>query len=240
MASVVPTTRPRPGRRFEPIQELALRDAALEACRCLPDAQAGLLVISEMTGPIGVPDFVAVVGDPGALNKRCCSSIPPLLNEVDAGVVAVSSDRVGRSERALAERLGWPESTVARRLPSLLRVGAMIEVKPGRYVRAPELRPLGKLFAVEAKVRDANRALRQARCYNVWADGYVLIMGPLSPGVRTRLCSEVRTDRAGLVVGGRWYARPRPRVGGAARQLWAAEHVVAALRGGRYQPSSVA
>src|ERR687883_1580645 len=37
--------------------------SAMRAIESLPAAQQGLLVVSEMTTPYGVPDFVAVVGD---------------------------------------------------------------------------------------------------------------------------------------------------------------------------------
>lgn len=230
------SSRPRAGRRFQPSHELALLGPAVEACGALPGAHRGLTVIREMAGPFGIPDFTALVGPPSLLAARIALDIPPLLHQLDAGVVAVTHPRQGRSVTALARLLGWPEETVQRRIGDLVRQGALHEARPGRFVRPPELGPLGRLYAVEAKVREWGRAVRQGRTYSVWADTYVLVMGPLAERALQPLLKQVANDRAGLVVQGRWLARPAIHPLPAAQRLWAAEHVVAALRSG-YQPS---
>ena len=118
-----------------------------------------------------------------------------------------------------------------RRVGQLARVGALRELNPGRFVRPAELRPLGRLYAVEAKVSEWARALHQGRTYSVWADAYVLVMGPLSGRVLQPLREQVKKDRGGLVVDRRWVTRPSVHALPVSRRLWAAEHVVAALRG---------
>ena len=59
---------------------------------------------------------------------------------------------------------------MTRRLPSVVRNGALREVAPERYVRPAALQPVGAIFAVETKLNDWRRALAQCRTYHTWAD----------------------------------------------------------------------
>ncbi len=224
------TSRPRHGRRFEPTHELELLPDALNACRALPAAHKGLTIVAEMTGPIGIPDLTALVGSDELLAARLASPIRPLLHEVDAAVVGVAHPRMARTAEQFAAALGWPEETVRRRLVPLTRSGALLGVAGDRFRRDSALQPLGRVYAVEAKVRDWRRALQQARSYSTWADSYVLVMGALSQAPLEQLTAEVANDRAGLVVNGRWVRRPTVHKLSPGRRLWTAEHVVAALR----------
>jgi hypothetical protein len=88
---------------------------------------------------------------------------------------------------------------------------------------------IGRIYAIEAKVRDWSGALRQVRSYGVWADAYVLVMGELSPKITGHLRDEVENDRGGLVVNGKWLRRPVLGHHSNARRLWASEHVVSAM-----------
>ena len=189
-----------------------------------------MTVIAEMTGPWGIPDLTALVGPESKLTARMALPIPPLLHEVDAGVVSVAHPRASRSLSQLAAAVGWPEETVHRRVGALTRTGALIRTNTGRYVRPAPLEPLGRLYAVEAKVRDWRKALRQVRSYRVWADSYVLVMGEVSAKALDELLSEVAADNGGLVVNGTWLRRPSVRRLPSAKRLWASEHVVAALQ----------
>jgi len=241
MASVAvfETSRPRPGRRFDPTHELALLNSAMMAAGQLPGARRGVIIVPEMTGPYGIPDLTALVGDPAALAARLELAVPPLLHEVDAGVVAVAHVKRPSTPRDLSISLGWPEETVVRRLPSLVRAGALCEVRSNGFVRPRALAPLGRLYAIEAKVRDWRRGVRQARTYGVWADSYVLIMGELALSAVRELTEEVRGDSGGLVVQGRWVRRPGVRAVPLKRRLWATEHLVAAIQDDPHQPSPV-
>lgn len=225
------SSRQRPGRRFEPTHELVLHDLAVELSRDLRDASKGLLLIRELAGPIGVPDVTALVGDQGPLEARLALDVPPLVNEIDAAIAAVTYAQKPRSAKAIARVLTWPEETVNRRLPGLLRSGALLPASTGTYTRPEELVPVGQVVAIEAKVKDWRRALAQARSYSVWADNYVLVLGPLAARTIDRLHAEVTTDQGGLVVDGRWVARPRRRKLGRANRMWASEHLIAALVG---------
>jgi hypothetical protein len=231
------TSRPRAGRRFEPVQELELLRTAREVATWLPGAQSGALVISEMTGPIGIPDLTVLVGADSKLDERLAIDIPPLLNQIDAGVVAMLSPSRTASLEEVADRLGWPIATLSRRLPGLLKNGAVARTSTGRLVRHPAMQVLGRTYAIEAKVRERRRALVQARSYASWADSYVLVMGSLRQDVTEDLSVQVLGDGGGLVVDGKRLVRPRIHRLPLGRRLWATEHVVAALVG--YQPSPV-
>jgi hypothetical protein len=201
-ARVLATMRPRAGRRFEPVHEVELEPDALNAARSLPGAHRGLVVLRELTGPYGVPDLVAVVGPPALLRQRRRLRVPPLLNQVDAGVVAAASPRAARRPPTLARRVGWPEESVRRRLPGLVKSGALIPSGRESYVRPSALQPVGRLYAIETKVKDWRRALRQARTYALWCDSYVLVMPSLSSSSRSALLAEVAEDGAGLIIDG--------------------------------------
>lgn len=223
------SARDKGGRRFQPVKEQALEDAALQACASLPGAAAGLLVVREVVGPFGIPDLVAIVGDPDAVAQRRKLRVPPLLNEIDAGIVGAAASRAPRRISTLAARLGWPVETVTRRIPDLLRSGALLETSPGVMVRPPALRPIGRIYAVETKISDWKRAVRQGRTYQVWCDAYIVVMESLGASSLEGLLGEATEDGAGVVTGDRWRARPKTRRRPTSRRLWGSEHVVAAL-----------
>lgn len=220
--------RPRAGRRFLPVAEKELRADALRAARGLPGAHRHFTVFEEVAGPFGIPDFLVVIGMKSMLMRRAALSVPPLLNEVDAGIVAVASARRGVTTDTLAGRLGWAPDTVDRRLPGLLRSGALTDLGGGRYVRPAALVPIGRLVAIETKVRDFRRALRQARTYALWCDNYVIVMPSITEASVDTAVQSVADDRGGLVVAGRWVQRPGSRRLPPQARLWGSEHVVAA------------
>lgn len=237
IVSEIETSLPRAGRRFEPIQELELHDAARAAARSLPGASRGVLVVPEFAGPLGVPDFTAYVGPVEWLRERQLLEVPPIVSEVDAAILAVAHVRRPSTVEDLADALGWPESVIAGRMRRLVAVGALEEDRPGLYVRRSAIEPAGRLWAIEAKVGDWQKALQQGRTYSVWADGYVLVMGAMSKRSTAALLEEVRRDRAGLVVDGRWLARPRLVAPSERHRLQAAELFAAATRIGLEAPA---
>ncbi len=238
-AFVVDSMRPRPGRRFQPVEELELSDAALEAATSLRGANRGVTVIREMTGPHGIPDLTAIVGDQEPLRRRLRLNVPPLVHRVDAGVVSAASAHFGRSSADLARRLGWPSGTVDRRLPHLIRNGALLPKGTDTFVRPRDLTVVGSIHVVEAKVRDWRRAIRQVRAYATWADSYVLVMGPLGDGPTAELKAATRRDRGGLVIDGLWVARSARTPPPLSHRMWGSEYVVAALEGLPALPSPV-
>lgn len=190
------------------------------------------MVIREMAGPFGVPDFLAVTGPSGLVEARFSLEVPPLLNEIDAGIASAASATVARTSQAFAGRLGWSGATVERRLPHLLRCGALLEQRSGQFVRPASLLPVGRLTAIETKVTNSRRAIRQGRIYRLWCETYVIVMPQISVGSLDELLAAVDADRAGLMIAGRWLRRPRQRRSGRAHAMWGSEHLVAAVVGG--------
>jgi hypothetical protein len=237
ISMVVDTVTPRHGRRFEPLQELALHATAIAASECLPNAKSGLTIVRELVGPIGIPDFTALIGNPARVLQRQRSNVPTLTNEIDAGIVASLNPSAGRSLDWTASQLGWPKSTLQRRVGLLLKMGAVHHVGGERFVRDESLGTLGRIYAVEAKVDDWRSALRQVRTYRVWADSYLLVMGPLTDRVLAQLVPEVAHDRGGLVVDGKWLLRPRLGHVAPARRIQAAEAFAASTIGLSLDPT---
>jgi hypothetical protein len=231
------TIAPRQGRRFEPTHELSLHEAAVAACEALPGSHRGVLIVREMVGPIGIPDLTALVGDTSNVTKRLQLGVPPILNQVDAGIVASLSDNRPRSAETVSATLGWPIETIGRRLPHLMKSGAISGKGVDGFVRPTALCPVGRLYAIEAKMNDRVSAIQQARSYASWADNYVLVMGELGARPLHQLMDDVDHDRGGLVVNGRWMRRPVIAPHSPARRLWASEHLIAALSPSVHQPS---
>lgn len=232
----VQSSRQRHGRRFEPVAEQELHDVVPKLAESVWRGATPILV-AEPPGPFGVPDFVAIREiEPGALRRRIELQVPPLLNQIDAGVVAVASDVRPLRIPTLAKRTGWTVETVVRRLPTLVRTGALIQCGRDTYVRPTDLVAIGDTLAVEVKLRDWRKALRQAHTYSLWCDNYLIVMGDLSDTGLLHLRAQALADRGGLVVNGKWVTRPRRSRPLPTRRLWGSEHLVAALQ--NHQPSS--
>lgn len=227
---ILNSQRLKPGVRFAPSAELDLHAAVAPLARALPAARAGLTLVAEPPGPFGIPDFVGIYGARDRLDARLGLPVPPLLNRIDAGVVAALGAVRPLSIESIARRTGWRPSSIDRRMPGLLRVGAVRPAGSGTYVRPSALVGIGRLLALEVKVRDWRRAVLQGRTYASWCGTYAIVLGRLSPASSDDVVARVRGDGAGLAVGDRWIARPRLTPAGAT-SLWGSEHLVAALRG---------
>lgn len=222
------TLRNRPGHRFLPTVERELDSVMRGLAAKLPGANRGVCVIAEMPGPAGLPDLLAVPVTP-QLKTRVNYDCPPLLVWADVRLVAEASVRRPISLKILAKRLESTEPLIRRRLPRLVKMGALLEVSAGQYVRPNELHPVGRLYAIEAKVDDWSAGLGQALRYGSWADASATVLSRL-PRDHSRAIAQAIDLGVGLALGPRWLVRPRVRQLAAARRLWASEHVVAALR----------
>jgi len=229
------SSRSRPGRLFEAVQEAGLYPAALDAARSLPGASAGVLVVPEMYGPLGVPDFLVMVGGDKILKRRLEAGIPPILGEMDCAVISSLYTARPRSAKAIAASLGWGEDNVVARLQQLKKTGAVSEASAGLFLRHGSLSSGGTLYAIEVKVRDWAQAVRQSRGYRTWANNYVVVLGPIGEQARRAVVAEVAADQAGLFIDGTWIRKPSRRSPEPLRGLMGFEHLVASLEG--YQPS---
>jgi hypothetical protein len=153
--------------------------------------------------------------------------VPPILNPVDASVVAQASDTRPYALGTLAKFTGLAEATIERRLPHLLRSGALLEYSQSTFVRPFALQPLGRLFAVEMKVKDWQKALRQCRRYALWTDTYVLVMERVPGNRLPELRRAISKDRGGFMVAGELLLLPRTRSLPRSRRILASEYFYA-------------
>lgn len=217
------------GRRFPPVAELSLHRQIDGVVRALPGPSGEVILIPEMPSPLGLPDFVALIGAEVWLDERRGNGVAPILSEADCFVLSKLSGRRALSSSSLAMRLGWSNDRVAPILTRLHRAGAVRTSRGGALLLAPGMQPHGTLIAIEAKVKDWNRAVRQGRSYRTWANNYVVLLGDVGHMAAERAREEVATDGAGLVVGSTWLVKPRSRVPSAVRRLLGYEYVLAAL-----------
>lgn len=218
----------RPGRRFAAIEERELYPALRDLASRLPKASGGIVVIAEMTGPTGLPDLVAVPVTP-RLEQRLQLATPPVLSWSDARLAAACSTVRPFSLHTLARRVGEDEGATRRRAQQLVRTGALLSIRSG-YVRASALDPIGRIYALEAKVDDWSAGLGQALRYGSWADASAAVLGKL-PKDHSRAVDQARQLGLGLALGATWLVRPRVRRLAFAKRFWASEHVVAAILG---------
>jgi hypothetical protein len=235
--ATVASRRSLPGRPFAPVAEAVLGPSLLLLASGLPGATThGVVAVTEVPGPFGVADLVALVGRADVTAGRLGCGVPPLLNEADAAIVAtLSATRPLRAE-TIASRLAWSAALVERRLPSLKRLGAVARRGNG-WVSHPALLPLGRMHAFEAKVNDWRRGLSQACTYAAWADSASVVVAR-APRTWAEFDAAIGCDGLGCAVGSSWRRRPRLRQHATERRLWASEHLVAALWTPPHHPSA--
>lgn len=229
---LVDPTSSRGGRRFEAGAERRLYGLANHVAASLQGPKGHALLVAEMPSPLGVPDFVALVGGQCWLNAREAAGVPPVLSEIDCTVLSALSPVRPLSLATLARRLGWDIEQVDRSVGRLLRSGAAVSTSSRTVSCAPGMKPVGSLFAIEAKVKNWQRAVIQGRGYRTWADNYVMILGDTGPKAAERARSAVAADGAGLYTAVGWVVRPRKRSPSLARRTMGFEHLFAALASG--------
>lgn len=197
----------RPGRRFEPTLERLLDDDLVTLSTRLPHASHGLAIVREFPGGRGVADVVAVTGWQEPARRRIALQLPFLLNETDCAVVAALSPNQTRTLPIVAKKLGMSDTQLVRRVRPLVTAG-YIEPSGSGFRRVQALEPIGRAYALEAKVSDWRQGISQALRYSTWCDAaaVVLLKAP-------RDLSEVKARCTllglGLATEGRWIVRPR-------------------------------
>lgn len=197
----------RPGRRFEPTVERLLDDDLVTLSTRLPRASNGLAIVREFPGGRGIADVVAVTGWQEPVRQRIALQLPFLLNETDCAVVAALSPNQTRTVPIVAKKLGMSETQLIRRFRPLVTAG-YVELSGSGYRRVRGLEPIGRAYALEAKVSDWRQGISQALRYSTWCDAsaVVLLKAP-------RDVSEVKARcillGLGLAAEGRWLVRPR-------------------------------
>jgi hypothetical protein len=194
------------GRRFTPVQERDLDPALRALALRLPGADEGLVLAPEFRGARGVVDLLAVTRVGSRFVERTQIGAPFVTSEANSAVLARLSPRATRSPRHVATAVGMSERQALTRLRALVRTGAAEQVGNG-YRRRPGFDPIGRSYALEAKVDDWKKGLSQALRYASWADaaGVVLLVAPQNlAAVKARY----RALRIGLAIGDSWVVRP--------------------------------
>lgn len=204
----------RPGRRFEPTKERLLDDDLVTLATQLPRAAEGLALVREFSGGRGVADAVAVTGWQEPMRQRMALQLPLLGNETDCSVLAALSPNQTRTVTSISKRLGMSDEQVVRRLRPLAAAG-YVESRGSGFRRVQGLEPIGRAYALEAKVSDWKQGVGQALRYSTWCDAAAVVL--LKP---PRDLSDVKKRSSklglGLAAGGQWVVRPRlgrPHVG---------------------------
>ena len=221
----VASQRPVLSPQFEPRAEAALSAVLRDVAATLPGARSGVVAIEQFRGPWGVPDLAALA--PARLERRLACAVPPLLSQHDCRLVAAAGKWMAPAALAAAARVS--PGSADRYLRKLIAIGAL-EAREGRLRRSAGMVTLGRLWAIEAKVEEWQTGLAQVHKYRLWADGAVLVLGRARVPVET-IAVNARHYRVGLVIEGRWVARPRVALPDDATRLHASEHMLAALIG---------
>lgn len=227
--SVLPPASSLGGRRFEPQAELSLHGLAELAASTLPGVPEDVLLIPEMPSPLGLPDFVALTGGQDWLRDRREAGIPPILAEADCTVLAALRAAQPFSSATIARRIGWTRAEVDAVIARLRRADAVLTTAGGAHRINPALVPGGSLIALEAKVKDWQKAIFQGRAYRTWANNYVVVLGEVGGIAAERAREGVVSDGAGLFSASGWVVRPRARMPAPAKRLRGFEYVFAAV-----------
>lgn len=182
---------------------------------------------AEFAGASGIADFVVATHFESAARDRVASGVPFVRTVGDADLLALIP--LGRHVAldTVAVRRGVAPNQVRRTLARFARQG-WVEERAGLYVRNRVLQPIGRLYALEAKVADWRRGLAQAIRYSTWSNaaGVVLLKQPKD------LQSAVRSAKSlhlGLGVNGKWLVRPRLHRNSSGARLLASEALVASF-----------
>lgn len=217
------------GVLFAPGPETALDPHLRALAARLPGASDGLLVVPQVVGPYGVADLVAATYIGERLEQRLASRVRPLLSSIDVAVVAACRHRAVTRDQ-LAKALQRDPKTLQSRIKSLVDSGALELTATG--VRAHcALRPIGRLWAFEAKVSDWQSGVGQAQTYALWSDASSVVLERLPRSV-DRPLEACRRLRLGLAHEDRWLLRPRLDQSSHAARLAGSEAFIAALWAG--------
>ena len=165
-----------PGRRFQPTVERSLDPALALVASSWGSVGAGQrLLLTECALPFGIPDMLLVELDDDAFRNRVDAGWPAFTSPIDAQILAACASRP-RRRWSLAHGLGTSAVQAERTISRLVRLGAIDDLS-GRLRTVPELAPIGRVSALEAKVTDWRSGLEQCLRYGVYAEATALILG---------------------------------------------------------------
>lgn len=223
------SSRQHSGRQFQPVAEVDLGPFAAQAGKTLISRGQAQILVTELPGPYGIVDLGLISARFSPLRHRLSSPVEPLLNEVDAAIVAVTSPVHAMSLTDVSSRLPrFSETALRTRVEHLVDREVLSTTSTGSLRKRPGVVPLGHLHAVESKVRDWRRGLDQALRYSLWTHSSSVVVARL-PKNMNRVVDLFRSRGVGLVLGEEWLVRPVRRQLSLDRHMWASEHFVAAI-----------
>lgn len=199
--------RVRGGRPFEPVEEKELNQPLRVLASRLPGGKQGVYVVPEFFGSSGVADLVAVTRADADLQDRIASGLP-FLSSLTLATVAAA---IPSGRHSSIERVSAVLHMTTRQLLVYVRElesGGVVVKEGSGYRRHKAMRPVGRMYAFEAKVSDWNRALAQAVRYSSWADAASIVL-LRTPGDVATVAKHARAMNVGLAVGTSWMVRPR-------------------------------
>ena len=215
------------GRPFAPKAEAELMPGIVAAALTIIRRGCRVHLLPELRGPHGVADLVVLQARDSVLANRLATGVPPLLNQLDAAIVATLAPREPKTLYEVSLELRCEERHLAPRVERLRRIGA-IGITGMGFVRPAALAPLGRLYAFEAKVTDWKKGCLQAADYAAWADSATFATGRL-PRDRSAVLELATTLRLGVIEDRTWVRQPELEAPTAPMRLWASEHALAAL-----------
>lgn len=224
-----PPDVPPPGRPFLPTAERELGPALRQAASSLAvRGNRSVAIFPECPLPAGIPDLLVLVADRVALRARIESGVRPILGEQETKIVMKASIHRGVSLAGILAVTGVSDSQAKRLLSRLVSAGALRKEKD-RWYRNPYLLPVGRTYAIEAKVSDWRSGFAQSLRYGGYADATGLVLGDVSQRVRESALEAAARHDIGLFLSGRWVKRPIIHHLSLERRLWVSEHIVANL-----------
>lgn len=215
-----------PSQAFQPGEELRVHGAVREAADAFARRRGESFLIQEFAGPFGRADFVLAFPRHPSLDARREAGLRPLRVMTEARLVSALSGRYARTVDDVAQRAGMTPTSALRTARELAGTGHVAILSDGRLRRHPALGPVMRTAAFEAKVKDWQSALRQARHYALWNSWSTVVLERARN--RPDLMEQARRHGLGVVVAGRPLTAARVQTVPPYLRLMASESMLAA------------
>jgi hypothetical protein len=191
------------------------------------------VVAGEVVGPDAIADLVGARFDAVALSRRDAAGVRPVTDQLALRAV-LASRRAHLTTRDLAEACKVTPSGMRRGIVIALDAGALIEVSRFRYTANPGWSPVvRRAVALELKLRDWSRALRQAIAYRSWANAAWILLARRPSNAALSAASTAGVGLGTLTPDGAATAWLRPEVTSRTTHwssIWVGEQLLAAAR----------
>jgi hypothetical protein len=170
------------------------------------------VVADEIVGPDAIADLVGARFDTACVRRRKETGIQPLTDPLALQAV-LAGRRAKLTTREMAEACKVTPSGMRRGILLALDAGALVETTRFRYTTHPRWSPVvRRAVAVELKLRDWSRALRQAIAYRIWANAAWVLLAKRPPGAAIEAASAAGVGLGTLSPDGTLAAWLRPEV----------------------------